>query len=287
MLRDIFRLVRVKQWYKNLLIFLPLIFSINLFNLNLFTLTLLGFISLCLISSSNYIFNDIVDRKKDKYHPEKKNRPIAAGKIDIFSASLIAILLAFASLYLAYTLSLIFMYSVIALFLLTQLYSFYLKNEAFADVLLIAVNFVVRSISGAFIINVEISPWLILCPFFLAMFLAIGKREADSRLLGKNGKNHKAVLEIYTLEITQYLMNISVGLLIISYSLYAVSSNYLRLLITLPFCLYVIMRYYYLVRTGSEIGRHPHKVINDTKIMIALFLWLLSVFISLYLIKIV
>jgi len=172
------KLMRPKQWSKNLVIFLPLIFAQQLFIPVSLWKTVIGFFALSLISSTNYILNDIIDKERDKQNPEKRSRPIASGKVRIWEAIILAIILAIVSVYLSYSLSTVFLGLVLLLFISTQLYTFWLKKEPFADILTISVNFVIRTISGAFVITkgllpyVDISPWLILTPFFIALFLA-------------------------------------------------------------------------------------------------------------------
>jgi len=288
MIKDIIRLIRVKQWYKNLIIFLPLIFSVNLFNIRFLLLTIIGFISLCAISSSYYIINDIIDREKDKKHPEKRNRPIASGKIKAWQGIILAIISFVIAIVLAINLSLYFTYFVLALFLLTMLYSFFLKNEPFLDILIIAINFVIRAVSGAFVFLIDnkpyanISPWLILCPFFLSIFLSVGKRESDLKLLGAKAASHKKVLNVYNKDLTRALMLISTTLLIITYSLYVFFSEFKMLLLTLPVALYIIFRYFYLIESGSKIARHTELIYKDKRIIIAILIMIIIAYFSIY-----
>ncbi|MDD5253490.1 MAG: decaprenyl-phosphate phosphoribosyltransferase [Candidatus Nanoarchaeia archaeon] len=278
----LFNLLRIRQYYKNLLIFLPLIFVGSFFNKNLLLDIFLGFIALCLVSSSNYIINDIFDIKKDEEHPEKRLRALASKKISIPLAIFIFIITLISSLVISYLLSEKFFYAVLAMFVLTQFYTLFLKNQPFVDILMISVNFVIRAISGAFIINATLSPWLIACTFFLALFIATGKRESDLLLLKNNFQNHKPVLKYYTKEITQSLMIISTTLLITTYSLYSFLSQYPNLIFTIPFAIYVIFRYFLLVKEGSIIARHPEKILKDKSITIGLILWILTIFLIIY-----
>ncbi|MEK6816348.1 MAG: UbiA prenyltransferase family protein, partial [Nanoarchaeota archaeon] len=179
MLRKYLSLIRISQWYKNLLIFLPLIFAGQMYNIESLLITFFGFASLCLISSASYIINDIIDRKKDQAHPEKRYRMIASGRIKPSAGFIISILLLATGIGIASNLTKNFLYASAALFLLTMLYTLYLKREPFADIITIAVNFVIRAVAGALAINVRISPWLILCTFFLSLLISIGKRKAD------------------------------------------------------------------------------------------------------------
>lgn len=280
--KDYFNLLRPYQWYKNLLIFLVIVFSGNLFDINLLLLTILGFVSLIMISSVNYIINDIIDIKKDKYHPEKALRPLASGKIRIWQAVIIASILFIGSILIAYLLADFFLYSILFLFGFTQLYSFVLKKEAYADVLAISINFIVRASVGAFIIGVYISPWLILVIFFLALFLTLGKRKSDLIFLKEKAVNHKQSLKHYSKEIIDMLMMISTSGVVITYSLYCIFGGHNLMLLTLPFVLYALFRYNYLVYSGSKIGRHPHKIFKDVRIMITILIWLIITAFALY-----
>lgn len=279
MWKDFFR---VQQWYKNLLIFLPLVFVGLATDMRSVALVSVGFIALCLMSSANYILNDIVDRKKDVLHPEKKNRPIASGKISLYAAASFAFLCATLALLLASSLSKEFFIVVLIFFLITQLYSVFLKKEIFVDIIAIAVNFVLRAISGAYILHVRISPWLIVCTFFLAIFIAAGKRRAESLLLKGNARKHRYVLALYTPEITNALMLVSTGLLLLSYSLYTFLSLYPQLLYTLPLSFYAVFRYYFLVESKSTIARNPELFYTDKRLWYGISFWLAAVLVLLY-----
>jgi len=280
-MKDYIKLLRIQQWYKNLLIYLPLIFGGQLFNIDSLLNITMGFVSLCFISSANYIINDIVDLKNDKRHPEKSKRPLASGKITIKEAIFFALLSLVFSLAIALNLPFYFLLSVITIFMLTQIYSLYLKNIIFVDVILIGINFAIRTISGFFIIDVPFSPWLIICPFFLALFLSIGKRESEVRFI-KNAYNRRGILKHYTPELTNTLMIISVVLLIITYILFAFLSRYHLLIFTIPIVVYATLRYFLLIYNGSAIARQPENFIKDKPMIISLSLWLFSVLFIIY-----
>ncbi len=283
-LRDSFSLVRVRQWYKNLLVFLALFFSGQLFVASEFLLLSLAFLSLSFVASSYYIINDLIDLKKDSLHPEKKHRPLASGRISTLWAIFLVFLCLFAGLWLAFSITLLFFYFALLLFFVSVLYSIFLKKILFADVLTIAVLFVLRAISGAFVIGVVISPWLILCPFFLALFLALGKRHADLLLLGpvKKAVRTRKVLGQYTLELTSSMMLLATSLLVISYALYSFLSPYNFLLYTLPFALFVVFRYYALVQQGSPIAREPGFFFKDWQLVVGVVLWLALTYLLIY-----
>ncbi|MBW3012347.1 UbiA prenyltransferase family protein [Candidatus Woesearchaeota archaeon] len=282
-----FRLLRVEQWYKNLLVFLPLVFVKQLFSLSFFNV-LIGFIALCLVSSSGYILNDIFDLKKDRLHPEKSKRPIASGRINLYIAFAFAVILLLVALSIALLLDKYFAFFVLALFTLTLFYSLYLKNEPFLDITIIGINFILRALSGAFIVKpgeiIRISPWLILCPFFLALFLAAGKRKSDLLLLGKDAELHKPALTHYTSGIVDSLMTITTTSLLICYALFSFNSDYPLLVWTLPIAVYIMLRYVHLINSGSEIARKTYLVVKDLRIMLAGLLWALAAFFIIYLI---
>jgi 4-hydroxybenzoate polyprenyltransferase len=273
-IKDYIRLMRVKQWYKNLIVFLALIFSENLFDGEMFLITVLAFFALSLVSSAGYVINDIVDQKKDQLHPEKRYRPIAAGRIKVPGAIILVILLLVLGLIIAYSITTGFFMIVISLFIATQIYTFYLKKILFADILTISSLFAIRAISGGLAIDVRISPWLILCPFFLAMFLGVGKRKADISLMKSDAKKTRKVLEHYTEELTNQMMTLSTVLLIVSYSLYSFLSEHPSLIYTLPFALYTILRFFHLINKGSTIARNPEEMFKDKPLIIGIVLWI-------------
>ena len=157
--------------------------------------------------------------------------------------------------------------------MLAQLYSVWLKKEIFADVVVIGINFVIRAISGTFIINVAISPWLMVGIFFFAIFLAAGKRHSELLFLGERATAHRQTLKHYTKELTSALMILTTTLLIMAYSLYSFFSEHRNLFLTLPFAFYAIFRYFNLVYSGSPVARHPEKVFGDLRMVIAMLLW--------------
>jgi 4-hydroxybenzoate polyprenyltransferase len=281
-IKDYINLMRVRQWYKNLIVFLALIFSENLFNGEMFLITVLAFFSLSLVSSAGYVINDIGDRKKDQLHPEKRYRPIAAGRIKAPAGIILVIILLLIGLIIAYSLTTWFFIIVASLFVATQIYTFYLKNILFADILTISSLFAIRAISGGLAIDVRISPWLILCPFFLAMFLGVGKRKADIHLMKKAANKTRKVLEHYTETLMNQMMTLSTVLLIVSYSLYSFLSEHPNLIYTLPFALYTILQFFHLINKGSTIARNPEEIFKNKPVVIGLILWIIITGILIY-----
>ncbi len=271
------RILRPQQWYKNLVVFLALVYSGNLLNLSLFQGTVLGFVSLCLISSSGYILNDVLDRRYDKRHPEKSKTPIASGEISVINAVLYAATLLVIGLVLAFYLNLYFLSSMVLLFVLTLLYSIFIKHIAFLDILVIAINFVIRAVSGAYLINVYISPWLIMCPFFLSLFLSAGKRRAESLFASR----FKPVLKAYTKEITSTLIVITATILILTYTLYTMSVNE-TLMFTLPIVLYGIFLYLGFIFKNEKVARYPFLVFKDYRMITIIVFWIIITVLVLY-----
>jgi 4-hydroxybenzoate polyprenyltransferase len=270
----LFHLLRVHQWYKNLVIYLPLIFVGLALNLESWFYVSLGFVSLCLVSSSNYIVNDIFDIKKDRVHPEKKRRPLASGKISIFSSICISLFLLFSGITIGFFISEIFSLLLGIFFLSTLSYSLYFKKEVFIDLLMVSSNFVIRAISGAFILGVIISPWLILCTFFLSLFLISGKRHSNILFLGNRASKYKSVLKYYNKELTSHILLLSTAFLTFSYALYTFQSLYPGLIYTIPIAVYVIFRYLYFVNIGHKIARNPHFFISDFRLLLGIFFWI-------------
>ncbi len=287
-MKRLMHILRVNQWYKNLLIFLPLVFGQQLFNTLAFQKTLLGFAALCLASSAGYVFNDIIDRKKDIYHPESRKKYIAKKILRVDLAFIFASLMFILAVALGAFLSQAFLYFVVGLFALTLIYSLWLKNEVFVDVIIISINFVLRAVSGAFVIAVGlkpyiwVSPWLLVCTFLLALFIAVGKRNSELIILGKKAVKYKEVLKHYTPQLNSMLLSISTTALLISYILYTFQSAYSGLIFTAPIAAYVIFRYISLIYSGSRIPLNPSIAYKDKRLMIGALLWVGSVVYVIY-----
>lgn len=273
-------LLRIKQWYKNALIFIPLLFAGKFFVLNLFLLTLVGFLSLCLVSSSYYIINDLKDVKKDRHHPEKRHRPIAAGKISKGSSIFISLILLTTSLLIAYFLSIYFLFMVLGLFFISQLYTFSFRNFIFLDIIFISLNFVIRAISGVFLIDVPVSYWIILSTFFLSIFLVGGKRivELDLKDIGKYRSNYKKDNK----KSLEFMVITSSTIIIIFFSIYSILNEKTALLFSLPVALYLLLEYFDGIYNSPEKIRNPEKFIFSKKPFISLIIWIILIIFALY-----
>ena len=274
------KLLRVYQWYKNILVFLPLIFFGFDLTGNQYLSLVLGFFALCLISSTNYIINDIFDKEKDKLDKTKSKRPIAAGKVSIPLAIVFAVILLLASLIIGYVLNPLFFVLLLLLFVLTFLYSIWLKHKVFIDIIVIAINFMIRAICGAIILHIYISEWFILGVFFLAMFFVFAKRYGESKEgLQKNRK----LLEFYTPELMQMFMIVFLAILVIFYSVYIIieHSGY-WFLATVPVFTLLLLRYFSLVIRNTDVARHGEKTFFKLDLVLLAFLWLLLFLFAMY-----
>jgi len=269
-------LSRPKQWTKNLLLFAGLIFSYSFTNIQLVYVAILAFISFCLLSSSAYIINDILDVKEDRLHPRKNKRPIASGAVSPKLAATISVALLLISLLIAWQINLMFFLSSIFYYLLTVSYSIWLKHIVIIDVFSIAFGFFIRALAGTFAVEVSISSWFLICTLLLSLFLALTKRRQESISLAENGTNHRKVLEHYSLPYLDQLISIVTASTIIAYSLYTFTDSQSGLfMLTIPFVVYGIFRYLYLVYK-QDLGESPEEVLlKDKPMIINILLWVM------------
>jgi len=274
-LSSLFQLLRPQQWYKNLLVFAGAVFALRLLDFVLWPSMLLGFLILCLISGANYIVNDIIDIKRDRLHPEKKNRPLASRAVSVNKAVAFSVFAAALSFYGALQLGLGFFLTTLALFLTNLLYTFILKNVVFVDVLTISVDYVWRALAGCYLISVGASSWLVICVFLLALLLALGKRKAEIETL-EEASRHTDALKFYSPGILNQLVSMTSAALLISYTLYSSMSEtgHGRLLWTLPIATYTILRYNYLLDSNKSMAENPEKIFRDAPMMIAFIVWI-------------
>jgi 4-hydroxybenzoate polyprenyltransferase len=280
--------MRPRQWTKNIFVFAALVFDKQLFIPSSFLRTLAGFFIFCLISSSVYIFNDLVDVEADRQHPEKRHRPIPSGKLSMGVAWVAAILLAVVSLVGAYLLSAAFALVIAAYFLLNLAYSKWLKHVLILDVLILAAGFVLRVDAGVRLIQVErFSPWLYVVMTLLALYLGFGKRRAELALLSDDAANHRPVLEGYTIPLLDQYIMIVTGMTIVGYSLYTFSAPNVpanhSMMLTIPFVVYAIFRYLYLIEVEHSGGAPEEILLSDRPFQISMLLWAAAVLAVFYL----
>jgi 4-hydroxybenzoate polyprenyltransferase len=287
MLRALIKTLRPKQWTKNMFVFAALVFDGKLFQRGPLLRTVAGFVLFCLISSTVYVINDLVDIEKDRQHPIKRHRPLASGRLSPRAAILAAVLIAMVCLPLAVWLDWAFGLVAIGYVALMIPYSFWLKNIVIIDVMTIAAGFVLRVVAGVTLVHVvRFSPWLYVCTTLLALFLAVGKRRHELFLLQGNANGHRAILSEYSMQLINEMISILVSTTIIAYSLYTFSApnlptNHLMML-TIPFVLFGLFRYLYLLHVKNEGGAPEDIVVKDRPMMAALGLWGLAVVLVLY-----
>lgn len=280
--------MRIQQWIKNLFVFAPLIFSQNVFVLPLFAKTVLAFVLFCLLTGAAYIFNDLQDLEEDKRHPVKSQRPLASGRLEKKHALSAMILLAILGLAGAYFLNVSF-FAVMLVYLVLQVaYSGWLKHVVIIDVFLIAAGYFLRVIAGGLAIEVQISPWLIICTILLALFLALSKRRHELVLLDKKAETHRPILKEYTPQLLDQMIAVVTASTVISYCLYTISAETvakygtMNMVYTVPFVLYGIFRYLYLVHQKEEGGSPEALIIKDKPLLADLFLWIATAMVILY-----
>ncbi|MGA2675814.1 MAG: decaprenyl-phosphate phosphoribosyltransferase [Methanobacterium sp.] len=281
MLREIFITMRPKQWYKNLVIFIGIAFSLNLLNINLWIIIISAFFIFCLLSGSIYLINDVLDIEKDRKHPKKRERPLPSGKLKPYPAIVAATTFTLIALVGSYLINLPFFIISLAFFLLIMLYSLYLKNFIIVDIMVISTGFVMRAVAGALAISVIVSPWLIICAFLLALFLALGKRRHELFLLGDKVNEHRQSLDSFSTEMLDQMIIITTSTLIMSYSLYTFFTGKLLMMITIPFAFYGIFRYLFLIHS-ENMGGEPEMIFKDKGMVLSIILWALVVFLVLY-----
>ena len=280
----LFKIIRIKQWYKNIVIFLPLVFSLSLLNLDSIYLTIVGFIALSLASSALYIRNDILDIEFDKQHPIKKFRPLASGQISKKNAYIIFVLLLSSSLIIAAILNCQLVIVLIFLFVNTTVYSQWLKNFAYVDLLSISLNFVIRVLAGMLLLQVGISPWLVFGVFLVAFFLGLMKRKSEIIILKDTAALHRKSLSKYSIKKLNYSLLIVSVLVIVTYSLYSITNdptNDNRLIFTIPIVAIIIFRQYYLSEKSVSVKKF-NEVINDKITLLAIIMYIITTILLLY-----
>jgi 4-hydroxybenzoate polyprenyltransferase len=280
---DYWKLLRPKQWVKNVFIFAPLIYSRNFFNPSLLGLTCAAFIFFCLLSSSVYIFNDICDRERDRSHPLKCHRPLASGRVSVRVAFAYAGFLCLFSLWGSLAIRPVLGMVAFCYFLLVVFYSLYLKRLAILDVMSIAAGFILRVVAGAVAVCVEVSPWLLICTGFLALFLALGKRRHELHLLEVAAPEHRPSLENYSFAFIDQMVAVATSGTILSYSLYTfLAPTSQGLVITIPFVVYALFRYLHIVY-HQNLGGEPEEILlHDRPFQVAVVLWLVTSLLVLY-----
>ncbi len=280
--------MRTNQWIKNLILFAGIIFGKKLIDFHFLSKTVCGFFLFSLIASSQYVFNDYLDRKEDALHPEKKFRPLASGTIDPSYALFLTCIILTLSLIFSYLLNPSFFFLCLFYFFFNLLYSKVLKHIVILDVMSISIGFVIRAIAGAVLVHVDFSSWLLLCTFMLSLFWGFSKRRGEILLLEDNANSHRKILEEYSPEFLNLMMSISSTITLISYVMYTMSLATIqnlgtdKLFYTIPIVAYAIFRSLYIIYI-KNMGHNPSKAImTDPNVLLSGVLWLIVVSLMLY-----
>ncbi len=274
-------LMRPRQWTKNVVVFAGLVFSANLLKGALLARTVQTFVIFCLTAGAVYIFNDIMDIEGDRLHPEKKLRPLAAGMISAETAGGMAFVLLAVALAWAFLLSIPLGLIVLGYAMLNAGYTLGLKRLVILDVMIISAGFVLRAVAGAVVISVDISPWLLVVATLLSLFLGFAKRRHELITMGEKAVSHRRSLEEYSPALLDQFMAVVASSTIIAYSLYAFTSTTGRehhlLMFTVPFVIYGLLRYLYLVYQRNEGGSPEMILLKDRPMMITIVLWMVTI----------
>ena len=287
MFRQLLITMRPKQWTKNGFIFAALLFDIKLLDVTLGGRTTLAFILFCILSGSVYLINDLTDIDKDRQHPVKRNRPLASGGLSKSWAVSAAIVLPIIALSLSFLLHPLFGLIALVYFVIQLFYSFGLKDVVILDVLIIAAGFVLRVAAGSAVAEAErFSPWLYVCITLLALFLALGKRRNELLLLEASALGHRKVLQEYSPQLLDQMIALVTSSTVIAYSLYTFSAENLppnkSMMLTIPFLLYSIFRYLYLIYQKNLGGSPEEILLRDVPFVISNLCWGVTVVLILY-----
>lgn len=277
------RLLRPAHWAKNVFVLAPLVFAQKLGDPEATLRGLLAFVSFCFASSVVYIFNDIRDRHEDRLHPLKRHRPLAAGSVSVAAAAVAAAILAAAALGIGVQLGIQFLAVLAIYLLLNQAYSFGLKHLVILDVMIVALGFVLRVIAGGLAVRVQISAWILLCTFFIALFLAISKRRHELLLLAEAASNQRPVLSHYSPTFLDQMINVVTASTVVAYAMYAIAPETTEkfhtgyLVYTLPMVMFGIFRYLYLIYQQHTSRNPTEAILRDPPFLINIALWGLAV----------
>ena len=285
----VFRSLRPEQWTKNLIVFAGLIFGLELFNIVAVGRAVAAFVVFCALSGVVYVVNDIMDREADRRHPLKARRPIASGALSPTLAGGVALVLAAGALIVAFWLGARFGGVALVFLLLQSFYSGPLKHIVILDVLTIAIGFVLRAAAGAVVIDAPISHWLLVVTILLALFLALSKRRHELVLLADGATGHRPSLGEYSPYLLDQMISVVTASTLVAYIFYCISPETLQkfgtdmLGLTIPFPLYGIMRYLYLVHRREGGGSPSEMLLNDRPLLVCVALWVLAVVVIVYL----
>ena len=281
------QVMRPLHWSKNIFVFAALVFGHKLNESLAVGRAIGGFFCFCLAASAVYILNDIIDRHRDSLHPEKCKRPIASGRLKVGSAFLFSVLCAAVAITAAFLLNPIFAAIILVYIVLMIFYSILLRRIMILDCVVISTGFCLRAVAGAVVVDVFISPWLIICTFALCLFLAFGKRRSEIAMLQEDSELFRNTLSGYTTELLAHMIDVTSGLAVVCFLLYAMDDRTLEtfgnnhLVYTTPLVLYCIFRFSSLIQTGKYQG--PVQLIfHDLPFQIGFVVWVIASVVIVY-----
>lgn len=287
------RAMRPDQWTKNLVLFAGLLFAGGMNDWELIGLAVAGFAIFCGLSGATYILNDMIDAPRDRAHPTKQRRPVACGTLSMSAAGVGALVVGGVSLIAAYRIHAYFGHVATAYLALNVLYSVALRRMVILDVMAIAIGFVLRAVASVEVLRTiapqtELSPWLLVCTFFLALFLGLGKRRHEVLVLGQSASEHRDTLLFYAPPFIDALIAVVTASTVVAYAIYTIWPGTVekvgsaRLVYTVPFVVYGVMRYLYIMFARGGGGKPSRSLISDLPLAINIVLWVLAVSAVLY-----
>ncbi len=283
MIKALILLLRPTHWVKNVFVLAPLVFARELTDPEAVRLALMAFAAFCLASSAVYIFNDIRDRAEDRLHPSKRHRPLAAGTVSVQVASVLAIALAATALAIAARLGTDFLLVLTAYLGLNLLYSWGLKHVVILDVMMVSLGFALRVIAGGLAIDVQVSAWLLLCTFFVALFLAFSKRRHELMLLNTDASGQRPVLSHYSPAFLDQMINVVTASTVVAYAMYSISPDFFfkvpatTVIYTIPMVLFGIFRYLYLMYQTQTARNPTEAILRDPPFLANILIWAAAV----------
>ena len=273
-IKTFFKLLRVKQWIKNIFVLPGIVFAGLVTQPSAWVMTAFAVASFCLVSSAIYIFNDIMDKKEDSLHPDKRYRPIASGDVPVPIAYIIMAILAVAGLAVAYLLINMWFFACVAGYVVMMiLYSIKLKHVVIIDVMIIMSGFVVRAVGGVVALEAKISPWIVLCTALLSLYLALNKRRGEIEKIGDDGST-RVVLKNYSVESIKEMLSVITPSIVVAYAIYTFSSPVgAIMMVTLPFVVFGLFRYIYIADQKQRHDAPEMALLTDIPLIIDIALW--------------
>ena len=288
LVRDVWQLLRPTQWVKNSVLFAALIFSKHLFVWADTTRVLAAFVCFCCVASGAYVMNDLHDCERDRQHPLKSRRPLPSGRVPRRTAVVLSLALIVLGLGGAVALGPGFAGLTAGYLALQVLYTFSFKNMVILDVMSIATGFVIRAAAGGVVIGVPVSPWLFICTFLLALFLGFAKRRHELVLLEGRAEDHRSALREYSPYFLDQMISVVTASVVVAYAIYTASPEVQeklgtdKLYLTIPFVLFGIFRYLYLVHQREEGGNPTQLLLTDQPLLADVVLWIATAALVLY-----